>query len=75
MTMTTYADQAGNRYRAVAAVPYSELTPGTPYLYDGRVCFRGTAGAGSFPHLARALPGVASGLYNQRVTLLERVEK
>jgi hypothetical protein len=39
-----------------------------------KVCFRGTVGPNSHPDLARALPGIARGLYNLRVTLLERVE-
>jgi hypothetical protein len=64
-----YADAAGVRYRPVGLVPYSELTPGTPFALPGgtRVYFRAPAG-GPGGELARLL----GALHHRPVLLLEQ---
>ena len=71
----TYTDAAGNRYREVGAAPYSELVEGTPFLFNGKVCLRSkSAPPQSRPGLDALGYRLCEGIYNARVTLLERVE-
>jgi hypothetical protein len=64
-----HADAIGIRYRPLCLVPYSELTPGTPFALPGetRVYFRAPAGAPG-GELSRLL----GALYHRPVLLLER---
>jgi hypothetical protein len=66
---TVYRDAIGVPYRPVGLVPYSELTPGTPFALPGdtKVYFRAPAGAPG-GELVRLL----GALYHRPVLLLER---
>ncbi len=71
----TYTDARGNRYRAAGKAPYSELVEGTPFLFNGKVCVRSkSASPQSRPGLDDLGRRLSEGLYNARVTVLERVE-
>ncbi len=71
----TYTDAAGRHYRPLAVVPYSELTPGSPFAMPGKpdVCFRGAKTAKDYPHLNREVPGLAQAMQNCMVVMLERI--
>jgi hypothetical protein len=73
----THTDQQGNVYREVGPCPYSELTPGTPFLLPGDpvVYFRSERKPPSYADDDPLLKRLCSGLLNTRVIVLELVEK